>query len=857
MRWIYLFCYTLMMATSMNAQPIWVVSNTQDSGEGSLRDAIEKAGMNMGADTIVFDLSFADPGYDSTTGVWSIESASEYVMPAGTVVYGANAYNSESIPQPGVEIHGMDSSILLRLTGLHLSDEVVLRGLLINRFQIGVWVQGSSVIIENCYLGADPSGSMSRANGNDGILLADGVTNANIHNCLISGNVGYGIRLSGRETRDNTISNNLIGTDATGNKSLPNGHGLHLHAGANNNLIVGNIIAGNTMAGISVFDTATNHNIFEENLIGVGRDEITEIPNGSFGVAFFNGPANNRFGPGNRVAFNGDDGVLVDGSDGTSTTGNVITFNSISNNGDKGIENFRGGNAELSPPTIDSISEDIVYGSAGPNQVIELFFDPNDEGCCHASTTMSGLTGGFTVPIPDHAPDMPFLTATATDTMGNTSEFSTPVCLGAPEVEIEGSLDFCAGLSTELNAGNHTSYLWSTGENTPSITVADIGMYSVTVTDSFGCTGSASVFVAMNELPSVNIEVSSYGCANTALSAGEFIEYQWSTGDTTALITAMSAGTYQVSVIDSNGCIGADSVAVQDDPLSLPWVQDLINNPFNPYCNECLTLSQAIWMDSAVIIFDWEASACNFTDIGFTTIYNCQGDTVQHCYLSIAGEQCDPDAMIGEDALMNREQLWQCTTATLPSCPSTSDAILLMPWLIDTLDHYEALCDAICIEGNAGNFLYKHMIDTNIILELQTTCGDIIRRFYDCQGSLIYSCSSFNFAGISDCDLPFLPVSGAGELIWECSTTSSRTDQSTEQPFKVYPTIISDRVTIETEGDKPWSVIMYDGFGRNLARKSSRARIQELDADSWPQGMIYAKLISSQKAQLVKLLKVE
>lgn len=857
MRWIYLIYCTVIQATFMIAQPIWVVTNTQDQGEGSLRHAIENAGMHLGADTIVFDISMADPGYDSTTGVWSIESASTYQVPTGTVIYGANPYGDESMLQPGVEIHGTDSSRVLGQTGLRLLDDVTLRGLVINRFQYGIWVQGSTVTIENCYLGTDPKGSISRANGNDGILIANGATNALIHNCLLSGNNGRGIRLFGLQTHDVTIANNLIGTNATGTASLPNGGGIQLHAGANNNLIVGNLISGNIQAGISVFDTATDRNIFEENIIGLGRDEVTEIPNGSFGVAFFNGPANNRFGPGNRVSFNGDDGVLVDGGDGSTTIGNVITFNSISANGDKGIENLRGGNAEITPPVIDSITKDVVYGRAGPNQVIELFFDENDEGCCHASTTMSDLLGSFSMAIPDHLPSTPFLTATATDTMGNTSEFSTPVCIGTPEVEIQGLTAFCEGMSTNLNVGDYTSYLWSTGENTQSITVDKLGMYRVMVTDSFGCTGSDSVFVMENFSPSVDIIALSTGCANTALSVGDFDQYLWSTGDTTAMITVMSADTYHVSVIDSKGCMGADSVVVDDDPLLLPWVQHLINNAFNPYCNACLTLSQATWMDSAVIIYDWEASACNFTDIGFHTIYSCSGDTIQHCNLTIAGEQCDPDALIGEGDLQDKKQLWQCTTPTLPPCPSESAAILSLPWVIDTLDHYEALCDAVCIEGNAGNFLYKHVVDTNVILELRTTCGDIIRRFYDCQGSLIYSCSSFNFSGTSDCDLPFLPSPDAGELIWECSTTSSPTILSAGQLFKVYPTIISDRVTIETESNKPWRVIIHDGFGRNLAIKSSRSRTEHLDADSWPPGMIYAKMISPQGAQLVKLLKID
>ena len=858
MRWFFLFCCLSLLSFTLFGQPIWVVTNTLDDGDGSLRQALLKAGNNLGQDTIVFDIPTTDPGYDSIIGVWSIESSKTFVVSSGTVIYGVNAFGNELNPQPGIEIHGTDSSIVLGLTGIRLLENVVLRGLVVNRFLYGIWIQGSNTTVENCYVGTDPTGKVARPNGSNGILVSNGANQAIIRNNLLSGNDGGGIRLFGIETSNNIITNNLIGTDIAGTSSLANGgNGLVLHVGTQGNLVIGNLISGNQSMGISLRDSMTNQNIFEDNQIGTDINGTIPLPNGSFGIAFFNGSSNNIFGPGNTVAFNGDDGVLVDGAEGTETIGNQITGNAISNNQGLGIDNFRGGNAELDPPVIDSIVGNVVYGTDMPNQVIELFFDESDEGCCYLGTIMADPFGKFSFAISDSLTDLGFITATATDTLGNTSEFSTPACIGFTPVEINGSLSFCKGMSTELDAGLHSSYLWSTGENTQSVTVDQPGTYQVIITDANGCTGSDSVLVVEYSSPDVDIITTDQGCANTTLAAGDFNHYVWSTGDTTPIITVASADTYWVTAIDGNGCVGSDSVLVLDDPLLIPWVQELINNPFNPYCNECLTLSQATWMDEKVLIFKWEASSCNFTDLGFTTIYSCEGDTIQHCYLSIAGEQCDPQANIEPDDLKDEQQLWQCMPRSLPDCPAPIDSILALPWVMDTLDHYDQLCNLACIGSNSGNFLYVHKIDTQVMLEFLTTCSDIVRRFYDCQGALIYVCNHFSISGTANCSLDFLPPIEAGELIWECPATTSSVPSVDNPIFKVYPTVVSDQLIIETESHKPWRVIICDSFGHVIDRQLGRSQRKVIDTESWPQGMLFAKIISGKSIQLVKLLNID
>ena len=291
------------------------------------------------------------------------------------------------------------------------------------------------------------------------------------------------------------------------------------------------------------------------------------------------------------------------------------------------------------------------------------------------------------------------------------------------------------------------------------------------------------------------------------------------------------------------------------DPLKLPWVLDLISNPFNPYCSECLHLYQAEWKGDDVLIYEWIAANCGFTDSGFTTIYNCDGDTIQHCDLTIAGLICNPDLMINDDSLTNKELIWECEPTPLPQCPT--EEILTLTWLNDSLAKYEHLCEAACIEGNSGNFLYKHMVDTNVILELRTTCGDIIRRFYNCDGDVLYVCNSFSFGLPSDCTLPFLPGSDEGELLWSCPTTSSRSEAKSRRLIHLFPTLVSDQVTVINEDVGPYEIAIFNSIGQMLAKINSRSAREIIPAYKWPVGTLFLRVKSKNATEVFKIMKTE
>jgi hypothetical protein len=61
-----------------------------------------------------------------------------------------------------------------------------------------------------------------------------------------------------------------------------------------------------------------------------------------------------------------------------------------------------------------------------------------------------------------------------------------------PTITASGSTDLCAGSSVTLTASAGSSYLWSNGATTQSITVSQAGSYSVTVTSAGGCKASSA-----------------------------------------------------------------------------------------------------------------------------------------------------------------------------------------------------------------------------------------------------------------------------------------------------------------------------------------------------------------------------
>lgn len=140
-----------------------------------------------------------------------------------------------------------------------------------------------------------------------------------------------------------------------------------------------------------------------------------------------------------------------------------------------------------------------------------------------------------------------------------------------PVVSIEGANLICQGQVTSLLALGANTYVWSTGEGGEVIAVmpSETTTYSVIGYDEHGCGSSVNKVVNVEAAPDVYISGNLSIChgESTTLTASSAAAYQWSTGETTAAITASSQGAYTVSATSVNGCVGLASVTVIDNPV--------------------------------------------------------------------------------------------------------------------------------------------------------------------------------------------------------------------------------------------------------------------------------------------------
>ena len=151
-------------------------------------------------------------------------------------------------------------------------------------------IYSTGTLIEGNVLGSNLTGSGILLTGfntqNKGVFLDSTTTNSTVGpNNIISGN-GIGVEVSNTGTTNNKVISNYIGTDNTGNSPLNNNDGVVISNKASGNFIGGlysseeNVISGNTNLGVKIEGGNTSNNIVSGNLIGLGIDGLTAIPNG-------------------------------------------------------------------------------------------------------------------------------------------------------------------------------------------------------------------------------------------------------------------------------------------------------------------------------------------------------------------------------------------------------------------------------------------------------------------------------------------------------------------------------------------------------------------------------------------------
>jgi len=300
--------------------------------------------------------------------------------------------------------------------------------------------------IEGNYIGVDASGNGVGGNYRQGVLIALGAngntvggTASGAANVIAYNGLG-GIRL---DSTTNHVIGNLIGVGA--NRTTPLGNqynGVRVY-GDDNVIGPNNLIAHNQLSGIML--NGKNSLIVNNTLQANTRSGICVVgptTRITSNIIVGNGGSDGAFAD---CAIQG--GVVITGTGGTQVLDNTILnnqgagitvrsgllnsllTNSISGNTTVGIQLVYGGNAEIPAPVITNISSGSVGGTSCANCRVEIFTDLSNQGRYYIGTTNADAQGFFRMILPPASLQGSKMTATLTDSNGNTSPFATPVDL--------------------------------------------------------------------------------------------------------------------------------------------------------------------------------------------------------------------------------------------------------------------------------------------------------------------------------------------------------------------------------------------------------------------------------------------
>jgi IPT/TIG domain/S-layer homology domain len=509
----------------------FTVTNTNDAGAGSFRQAILDANGAAGADTIAFNVSGA--GCDGS-GLCTIVPATGLPTLTGTVVV-------DGYTQPGASpntnaLGGTNAVLKIVLSGAATptspgltfnGNASTIRGLVVNGFLTGIGPGGSTDSkIQGCFIGVDAAGSVAIFNS-WGINAGSG-TNVTIggpapaDRNVISGN-SVGIRLD--RFPGTLIQGNLVGTTASGDARLGNIFGLEVALDTGSLAILGNVISANGQAingfGIAIQNTGSPDDrsyLIQGNWIGT--DATGTIPLGNDGEGIALGDKNvtvggTAAGQGNVIAYNRGGIKYSPGAGHSPIRGNNIFSNERAFAGIPGLGIDLGingvtlndlGDADAAPGPNDLQNFPIIASaiSAGgittihgtlnslANTTFAVDFYANvaclgrpqgyREGQTYLGaadvTTDSSGNGVIDVDLPVTIDPGAVVTATATSPDNNTSEFSQRIVLSS----FPGEGSAAGGTSVSLTGFNFLPGATVTFGATPGtgVVVSDYNQMSVT-----------------------------------------------------------------------------------------------------------------------------------------------------------------------------------------------------------------------------------------------------------------------------------------------------------------------------------------------------------------------------------------
>ncbi len=403
------------------------------------------------------------------------------------------------------------------------------------------------------------------------------------------------------------------------------------------------------------------------------------------------------------------------------------------------------------------------------------------------------------------------------------------------------------------------TYLWSSGQTNSFITSQISGLYSVSVIDANGCSLSKNVALSDANSATLTAQIIEANCnANNGsinlfaniLDGSSSVSFLWNTGQTSPLITNLSAGVYNVKATTSNGCksygiyeikVKAPSetpicVITVDEPTTsnfLVWEKPIIPSQIDYYniYRETDIFNQYIWIDS--VNFD---TLSTFNDVVASPQMNSwryKISTVNDCSV--------------ESPLSFPHRTIHLTATDLGSGQFS------VKW-----NKYEGTSYA-----NFELFRYTTAAGWVPIVTLPTTVtqftdvpSDLVGLDYKVEITLTATCSAtkaedYNYVRSNREKGKFVPGIGTGNS----SNNSLESLEGSNVQINMYPNPVNDILTVELKGMNTGVIQIFDAYGRLVETVDIIEGSNSINCNSYQAGVYTLKVLNINNNKHLKFVK--
>ena len=558
-------CASTPISATVGTSSAILVTNTNDSGSGSLREAINCSNGHIGADTILFNIS------GSGQKVITLASALPSLIDVGTVIDGG-AWLNTTTPQirlmpsnsnfTGLNINANDTKVKgLYFDNIYIQNTASNVKIEDNIFNIpntannsiGIFNQGNMAIHKNTFL-----------NGLIGINNTGYIYS--ITDCSFTGN---GRAIQNTSSTINTISNNTFSNCTTW--AIENQGSIIGTISSNTFSNCNGAILNRNFANQCIINISNNN--INNCVMGIQQDHSTQMvveantfSNNTTAINLGTGGTQTLIKNTNKFQCNATEIVspitkptiisaLTTGISGTFTVGSnqLIELYKITNCNSNGslrtIEHFLGiATLNTSNGTWQLLQSNYQIPIAANDKITAVVTNNASANYNNGGSSAFAISMIAVPPCPNTIV-MPTTTVTTCEGTQSLTLTTAPVT---------GALYVWNNPNGTVIPNSNASSITLTGTATPSMS----GLYSVSVYDAGNClTHTGTVNVTVNPKPTVTTSQSGNTLTASVSGGTAPYNYSWSNGTAnTANTTATVAGTYSVTATDANGCTANNSL---------------------------------------------------------------------------------------------------------------------------------------------------------------------------------------------------------------------------------------------------------------------------------------------------------